>query len=40
MMETAVLEKLLKTRLAAAAEHFNRDYKKGFLYLQVSRSLH
>ena len=38
MTETAALEKLLKNRLAAAAEHFNRDYKKGFLYLQVETS--
>lgn len=35
MIETAILEKLLKNRLAIAAEHFNRDYKKGFLYLQA-----
>jgi len=32
----ARLEKHLKGRLAAAAEHFNRDHKKGFQYLQVS----
>ena len=35
MVETAILEKLVKNRLAVAAEHFNRDYKKGFQYLQV-----
>ena len=34
--EMARLEKHLKGRLAAAAEHFNRDHKKGFQYLQVS----
>ena len=33
--EQARLEKFLKGRLAAAAEHFNRDQKKGFQYLQV-----
>lgn len=33
--EVARLEKHLKGRLAAAAEHFNRDFKKGFQYLQV-----
>ncbi|GAB4821173.1 hypothetical protein N2152v2_008219 [Parachlorella kessleri] len=32
--EMARLEKHLKGRLAAAAEHFNRDHKKGFQYLQ------
>ena len=36
MVETAILEKLVKNRLAVAAEHFNRDYKKGFQYLQVA----
>lgn len=35
MIETALLEKLLKNKLSVAAEHFNRDYKKGFQYLQV-----
>ena len=35
MTETALLEKWVKNRLAAAAEHFNRDYKKGFQFLQV-----
>ena len=38
MIETALLEKLLKNKLSVAAEHFNRDYKKGFQYLQVSCS--
>lgn len=33
--ETALLEKHLKTKLAVAADHFNRDYRKGFQYLQV-----
>lgn len=31
----ATLEKLLKSRLSVAAEHFNRDHKKAFLYLKV-----
>ena len=31
----ALLEKHAKTRLAVAAAHFNRDYKKGFQFLQV-----
>ena len=31
----ALLEKHAKTRLAVAADHFNRDYKKGFQFLQV-----
>lgn len=34
--ELARVEKFLKGRLAAAAEHFNRDSKKGFQYLQAS----
>lgn len=33
--EVARVEKFLKGRLAAAAEHFNRDQKKGFQYLQA-----
>lgn len=33
--DMARLEKHLKGRLAAAAEHFNRDQKKGLQYLQV-----
>ena len=33
--ELARVEKFLKGRLAAAAEHFNRDSKKGFQYLQA-----
>ena len=32
----ALLEKHAKTRLAVAADHFNRDYKKGFQFLQVT----
>ncbi len=28
-------EKHAKNRLAVAADHFNRDYKKGFQFLQV-----
>ena len=36
--EQARLEKFLKGRLAAAAEHFNRDQKKGVQYLQVGLS--
>lgn len=35
VMETARVEKHVKSRLAVAAEHFNRDYKKGFQFLQV-----
>lgn len=35
-IETALLEKVLKSRLATATEHFNLDAKKAFLYLQVS----
>lgn len=34
----ALLEKHAKTRLAVAADHFNRDYKKGFQFLQVWHS--
>jgi hypothetical protein len=37
--ETARAEKYLKGRLAAAADHFNRDQKKGFQYLQTLRLL-
>ena len=33
--EVARMEKFLKGRLAAAADHFNRDQKRGFQYLQV-----
>ena len=36
VMETARVEKHVKSRLAVAADHFNRDYKKGFQFLQVS----
>ena len=32
----AFVERRAKAKLALAAEHFNRDYKKGFQYLQVS----
>ena len=31
----ALLERHAKSRLAVAADHFNRDYKKGFQFLQV-----
>ncbi len=31
----AFVERRAKAKLALAAEHFNRDYKKGFQYLQV-----
>ena len=34
--EAARAEKYLKGRLTTAAEHFNRDQKKGFSYLQAS----
>ena len=34
-IDTALLEKILKNRLSTAAEHFNLDAKKAFLYLQV-----
>jgi len=37
LVETALLEKVLKNKLALAAEHFNRDYKKSFQYLQVGQ---
>eukprot|EP00884_Botryococcus_braunii_P022699 jgi/Botrbrau1/9112/Bobra.0305s0016.2 len=33
-VETALVEKHLKTKLAVAADHFNRDYRKGIQYLQ------
>ena len=36
LAETARLEKLVKNKLAVAADHFNRDYKKGFQFLQVN----
>lgn len=35
LAETARLEKHVKNKLAVAADHFNRDYKKGFQFLQV-----
>lgn len=31
----AFVERRAKAKLALAAEHFNRDYKKGFQFLQV-----
>ena len=31
-------EKYVKGKLSVAADHFNRDYKKGFQYLQVTWS--
>lgn len=37
--ELARAEKFLKGKLAAAAEHFNRDQKKGFQYLQSLKLL-
>eukprot|EP00887_Chlorella_sp_A99_P008000 scaffold12.g8000.t1 len=37
--EVARAEKYLKGRLATAAEHFNRDQKKGFAYLQSMKLL-
>ncbi len=39
VMETARVEKHVKSRLAVAADHFNRDYKKGFQFLQVPVAL-
>lgn len=38
LTESARLEKYVKGRLAVAADHFNRDYKKGFQFLQVPAS--
>ena len=38
LAETARLEKHVKNKLAVAADHFNRDYKKGFQFLQVNAS--
>ncbi|KAL0041048.1 hypothetical protein WJX77_003321 [Trebouxia sp. C0004] len=35
VMETARVEKHVKSRLGVAADHFNRDYKKGFQFLQT-----
>ncbi|KAK9828895.1 hypothetical protein WJX72_002652 [[Myrmecia] bisecta] len=40
LCRTALLEKHLKSRLAVAADHFNRDYKKGFQFLQTIGLLH
>ena len=31
----ALAEKWAKSRLAVAADHFNRDYRKGFQFLQA-----
>lgn len=36
---TARVEKQVKQRLTVAADHFNRDYRKGFQYLQVHHLL-
>jgi hypothetical protein len=33
---SARMEKQVKQRLTVAADHFNRDYRKGFQYCQVS----
>jgi hypothetical protein len=33
--ETAAFEKGLKQRVMLAVDHFNKDYKKGFQFLQV-----
>ncbi|KAK9841755.1 hypothetical protein WJX81_000904 [Elliptochloris bilobata] len=33
--DAALAEKAAKARLALAADHFNRDYKKGFQFLQA-----
>ena len=33
--ETAAFEKGLKQRIMLAVDHFNKDYKKGFQFLQV-----
>ena len=32
---SARMEKQVKQRLTVAADHFNRDYRKGFQYCQV-----
>jgi hypothetical protein len=37
--EVAAFEKGLKQRLMLAVDHFNKDYKKGFQFLQVRCSL-
>lgn len=37
--ETAAFEKGLKQRVMLAVDHFNKDYKKGFQFLQVRCSL-
>lgn len=34
MVEAVRLEKAIKSRVAVAADHFNRDFKKGFQYMQ------
>lgn len=35
LVRMAAVEKRLKQKAALAADHFNKDYKKGFQYLQV-----
>lgn len=35
----AAFEKQLKTKASVAVDHFNKDYKKGFQYLQASNLL-
>jgi hypothetical protein len=35
--EVAAFEKGLKQRVMLAVDHFNKDYKKGFQFLQVRR---
>lgn len=34
MVQTVRLEKAIKSRVAVASDHFNRDFKKGFQYMQ------
>jgi len=36
-LESAVYEKHLKGKVMLAVEHFNKDHKKGFQYLQATR---
>lgn len=33
--QTAMFEKGVKTKALLAVDHFNKDYKKGFQFLQV-----
>lgn len=35
--QTAMFEKGVKTKALLAVDHFNKDYKKGFQFLQVGR---